>query len=293
MVRWVRRPRSGVPRNVTAEKMVVVVSGEERVLLINGGVEAQDVESKLWMLGDSLGQSQFISSTSAFRVTTKSEYDVEEEKKKIPGDLGQSLYLEGCKKQHGVLALKLRNPFYKLIVSWGCTHGKRRKSVGLHHTTLRRRKSRAKYVHLIKTTRVRDQGQKTKGADASHHKSRGCLVLRSHGHCFGFQQLVFGAMLHDSGAKVKLDIIFSCRHSLASITSESRSTWNGVWSDPLQLCGVSSSSIQSTLEQTTRETAAFQQTSAYNRATGASAIHRQTDHVCKSKCKRVKENAMA
>lgn len=55
--------------------------------------------------------------------------------------------------------------------------------------------------------------KKTKGADASHHKSRRCLVLRSHGHRFSFQQLELGAISHDSRAKVKFDIIFNFCHS--------------------------------------------------------------------------------
>lgn len=177
----------------------------------------------------------------------------------------QSLYLEGCKKQHTVLALKLRNSSHKLIVSWGCTH-KKRKSVGLYHTRLCWRKSRAKYVHLIKTVRVQDQGEKkTKGADASHHKSRRCLVLRSHGHRFSFQQLKLGAISHNSRAKVKIDIILKCCHSWTGITSVSQSTWNEVWSDPSQSCGFSSSSILSTLKQTTLESAAFQQAWVYTK----------------------------
>lgn len=115
-------------------------------------LEVQDAGIKLWCLSDSSGHSQFISSQSTFRVT-KSESDVEEKSQEISD---QSLCLEGCKKQHVVLALKLRNSHHKLIVSQGCAHGKRRKSVGRHHTMLRWRKSRAEYVHLIKTARVWD-----------------------------------------------------------------------------------------------------------------------------------------
>lgn len=76
---------------------------------------------------------------------------------------------EGCEKQHGVLASKLRKPLSQSHRKPRTrTHtrekkGRKRESVGLHHTTLCRRKSRAEYVHLIKTARVRDRGKKNKG----------------------------------------------------------------------------------------------------------------------------------
>lgn len=55
---------------------------------------------------------------------------------------------------------------------------------------------------------------KTKGADASHHKSCGCLVLRRHGHRFSFQQLELWAISDDKRVKEKTGIIFFKASSL-------------------------------------------------------------------------------
>lgn len=100
--------------------------------------------------------------------------------------------------------------------------------------------------------------KKPRGPMCHITKAVGALVLRRHGHCFSFQQLKLSAISVDRRVKVKLVIV--CKCSRANITLENQSTGNKVWADPSQICQFSSSSIQSTLERTKGETAAFQQT---------------------------------